>query len=272
MGMHISKFKVFVFGLIIFSGLSFPSPAASDDSSLRTLNELFPGLASDQMGMVLSDTGLKNVFSKNEKPLFVPASNSGVNLLSSIMEKTPTVLVEALFMVPYNNRQLNKLDAYNAIGKIRNISSYLVYSPSREKHVPLFEESTRLENANRNRPIPDPPSAAMLPSTETMYVCLKDTFFGNTYFRGDFSEGRYGITYNMANNTAIRFLIFPVMPAEKFAAILYLEPLVEGMLIYGVAGIDVPEFLTSRVNLALQIDRRVTVLINWLSDSLKSIS
>jgi hypothetical protein len=188
------------------------------------------------------------------------------------MEKTPTRLIEALIVVPYNGRVLNKLDAYNAIGRIENISNYLVYSPSRGGHIPLFERSTRLDNGNRNRPIPDPPPAAVLPASETIYLLLRDTFFGNTYFRGTLSEGRHGITYDMTNNTAVWFLLFPVMRAEKFAAILYVEPIREGTLIYGVSGIDIPEFLVDRMNLTSQIDRRVTILINWLSDGLRSIN
>jgi len=102
-------------------------------------------------------------------------------------------------------------------------------------------------------------------------MLLRDTFFGNTYFRGTFSESRQGISYNLTNNTAVWFLVFPVMRAERFVTVLYLEPLREGMLIYGVAGIDIPEFLVTRINLASQIDVRLTIFINWLRDGIRSI-
>jgi hypothetical protein len=62
------------------------------------------------------------------------------------------------------------------------------------------------------------------------------------------------------------------MRAEKFSAILYVEPLTEGMLIYSIAGIDIPEFLAARINLGFQIDRRVTIFINWLRDGLRAIN
>jgi hypothetical protein len=61
------------------------------------------------------------------------------------------------------------------------------------------------------------------------------------------------------------------MRAEKFIAVLYVEPLREGMLVYSVAGIDIPEFIADRINLAINIDRRLTVFLNWLSDGFRSI-
>ena len=239
------------------------------ETGLRSFYGLFPLLTESERQMAFSEEGLKNTFTKNERQLIIPASNSGIDLLGTVMEKTPTVLIEALFMIPHSEREFTRLDAYNALGRIEKISSYTVFSPSRGGYIALFEESIRLENGNRNRPIPDPPPATILPSSETVYICLRDAFFGNTYFRGNFSAGIHGITYSLTNNTAIRFLVFPVMGAEKFPAILYVEPLAEGMLVYGIAGIDIPEFIASRINLAFQIDRRVTLLINWLRDGLK---
>ena len=219
---------------------------------------------------VFSEAGLRNTFRSDETQLIIPSSNSGIDIMSAVMEKSPTQLVEALVVIPYTRRTLNLLDIYNAIGRIQSISEQLIYSPSRGGYIPLFEQSTRLDGGRRNRPIPDPPPATILPSSETMYINLRDTFFGNTYFRGSLSTGRHGITYYMTNNTAIWFLVFPVMRAERFAAILYVEPIAEGTLVYGMAGIDIPEFIADRVNLGFQINRRVSVLINWLRDGFRS--
>jgi hypothetical protein len=266
-------FKAIITGFFIFTFFSAPLLEANPrtSASMRSFDEIFPGLAREQRQMVFSETGIKNTFTRNEGPLVIPALNSGVDLLGAVMEKRPTQLVESLLVVPYTGRALNKLDIYNAIGRIQNISDYMIYVSSRGGHIPLFEESTRLQNGNRNRPIPDPPPATILPSSETVYLCIRDTFFGNTYFRGDLTVVDHGITYYLTNNTAVWFLLFPLMRAEKFASVLYVEPLVEGTLVYGMAGIDIPEFIATRINLSLQIDRRLTVLIDWLSDGLRSI-
>jgi len=267
--------RAVIAGLLLFSvSLLEASPqinASRTEASLRSLDEIFPDLSRIQRWRVFTVRGLRNTFHRNEAALFIPSSKSGIDLLGTIRDSNPVQTVEALVVVPYSGRTLNTLDAYNAIGRIQNISNYLVYSSSRDRFIPLFEESTRLDNGQRNRPIPDPPPATRLPASETMYICLRDTFFGNTYFRGNLSTGPHGITYSLTNNTAVWYLVFPVMGAEKFAAILYVEPLREGMLIYSVAGIDIPEFIASRINLAFNIDRRVTIFINWLSDGLRAI-
>jgi len=255
------------FLLLVFSITSLEA------QTLRSLDEIFPGLSYGQKYSALTQRGLRNTFSKNENPTFIPAANSQIDLLGAVMEKKPTQLVEALVVVPYSGRPLNLLDAYNAIGKIENISNYTVYSSSRGgRYIPLFEESKRLDNAKRDRPIPDPPPATRLPSSETIYFYLKDTFFGNTYFRGDLTVNRYGIINNITNSAAIRFLVFPVMGAEKFSTVLYVEPLQEGMLVYGMVGIDIPEFLVNMLNLTSDINRRLNVFINWLTDSFQSIT
>ena len=265
--------KAFITGLFIaaFFSVSPLKAAPQPAGSTRVFRELFPSLTVEQIMAVFSGGGLRNNFTRSEAPIITPASNSGIDLLRVVRENAPTQLVEALIVIPYTHRRLTRLDAYNAVGRIQNISDYRVYSSSHGGLTPLFPESTRLYNGNRNRPIPDPPPARTLPSSETVYIRLRDAFFGNTYFRGEFSAGRHGITYNMTNNAAIRFLVFPVMRAEQFTAILYVEPLAEGMLIYGVAGVTIPEFLLNRLNLAAQIDRRVTLFMMWLRDGLRAM-
>ena len=239
---------------------------------LRSFDELFTGFSPIQRLRIFSQSGLRNIFAVNETPRFSPVPASGINLLGAAMERGPTQLVEALVVVPYSGRQLSKLDIYNVMGRIQALSNYQVYSTSRERYISVFEESTRLEDARRNRPIPDPPPATVLPSSETVYLCLKDTFFGNTYLRGDLSTSRHAITFNITNFTAVRFLIFPVMREEKFTTILYVEPIREGVLIYGMVGMDIPQFLIPRMNLEFNINRRVTVFMNWLQDGIRSIS
>jgi len=237
---------------------------------LRTLNQVFPNLSTEQRVNALSQNGIRNIFTKYEKPAIVPAQNSGIDLMGETLKKTPYHLVEALVVVPYNRRPLNTLDAYNAIGRVGNLSNYTVRT-NRGQVIHLFEETTRYPLSNRNVSIPDPPPATVLPDQETIYIRIKDYFFGNTYFRGDFSTNANGITFNITNHVAVWYLVFPVMGAEKLAMHVYIEPIREGMLVYGLAGIDIPEFIATKINLTADINRRVRIIINWNSDNLKAI-
>ena len=267
--------KVMSIGLLFFSvSLLEASPrniASSGHASLRSINDIFPGLGANQIGEAFSAAGLRNTFLQHETPLLAPAPGSGIDILSIVMGKNPSQLIEALIVIPYGGRRLTKLDAYNAIGRIENISRQTIFSRPRDAHVQVFEESTRLDGGRRSRPIPDPPPATILPSSEIVYIRLRDTSFGNTFFRGTLTTSPHGITYYLTNNAAIWFLMFPVMRAERFSAILYVEPVAEGMLVYSVAGITVPDFIANRINIAANIDRRVTIFLNWLTEGLGAV-
>lgn len=245
-------------------------PALAADT-IRSLDTLFPNLSKSQKESVFSETGMINTFFIRETPLIVPSAALGINLMDTVMEKKPNQFIEALLVIPHNERPLNLLDAYNAVGRVSDLSTHLGIS-SKGREVQIFEESTRLYNGERNRPIPDPPPATVLPYSDTMYLRIRDYFFGNTYFRGDFSISGNGITFNLANYATIWFLIFPLMGAEKFVVHIYMEPVIEGMLIYGIGGIDIPGFLVTRIDLASNIDRRIRIITNWLSSNLRSVN
>ena len=244
---------------------------ALDIESFRSFANLFPNLGRTQIRRVYSETGLRNNFLAGETSIITPAADSGIDIYSKVMEKKPNLLVEALMVVPYNAEALTKLDAFNAVGRIESLSHQTVYSEKYKRNIPIFEQSTRVNQSRRNAPIPDPPPATSLPYFDTIYLYLKDVALGNTYLRGVFSSSNYGILYSFTNYQTIYFLFYPVLKAEKYPMILYLEPLQEGMLVYGMAGIELPENIVTkyRVPLSSNIGARVTVFFNWLREGLK---
>jgi hypothetical protein len=187
------------------------------------------------------------------------------------LSKKPGYLVESLLVIPYGSRKLNVLDAYNCLGKVRDLKGRLYHSFTRDADVPLFEDATRLESDKRNRVIPDPGPSAFLPSSETVYIRLKDVNFGNSYYRANVNVDFHGITYSLTNYKTISYLIFTVMPEEKFQAHLYLEPLDEGMLVYSIAGTDVSDFISRRIDIPSAISKRLSVFIDWVSDGIKAV-
>jgi hypothetical protein len=73
----------------------------------------------------------------------------------------------------------------------------------------------------------------------------------------------------MTNFTDIRIFLIPIMRAERFNIIVYLEPVEEGILVYCMSGFYMPNFIVNMFNLTLSINTRVTILINWVIDSLR---
>jgi hypothetical protein len=196
-----------------------------------------------------------------------PHRDAGIDLLSSVMSKSPSHIIEAMVVVPYNERELDILDIYNALGKIKNIQNHTVTVNG--KDTVILEETTRMESAKSRKSISDPPSVNTLPYSETMYLRFKDAYYGNLYIRGDVSMSLYGIIYNMTNFTDVRYFLIPIIKAERLSIVIYLEPIKEGVLVYSVSGLYLPGFIADRVNLTPSINRRITVLLKWIIDSLR---
>jgi len=233
----------------------------------RSFNNVFPGLSRVQRANVMSGMGARNSFVKGGSPTLIPNPDSGVNLLSGIMAKNPSHIIEALVLVPYNGRELDFLDIYNALRKIKNIQNHTV--SIRGNDVKVFKDTTRLESAQRRRPVPDPPRSDMLPYSETMYLRFVDQYMGDLYIRGNISIGLYGITYSLSNFRDVFYSVFRIMKAESFSAIIYLEPVKEGILVYSMSGIYIPNFVAQRVNLTPNMNNRITVLVNWITEGLR---
>jgi hypothetical protein len=132
----------------------------------------------------------------------------------------------------------------------------------------MFEEVTRIESARRNNAIADPSPASAVPRSETVYLRLKDVNFGTSFYRGDMTLSRYGMSYSLSNFKSLTYLLIPVIREEKFTAQLYFEPIDEGILIYGLSGADVSGFVSSRIDMASAISKRLTVIISWVAEGI----
>jgi len=233
----------------------------------RSINDVFPNLSLRQKSIVTSNIGIRNSFEKNDTPTLVPGADSGINLYAGVMSRKPSHIIEALVLVPYGKRELDLLDIYNALRSIKNIQDYKLIV--RDREYKIFQDTTRLESAQRRRPIPDPPPAETLPYSETMYMRFVDLSMGDLYLKGDVSVSLYGICYSLTNFRDVYYSIFKIMSAGRFTAIIYLEPVKEGILIYSMSGLYIPSFVSHRVNLNSSMNYRITVLLNWITDSLK---
>jgi hypothetical protein len=233
----------------------------------RSYYKIFPDLSLRQKANVRSNVGIRNSFEKNDTPTMVPAPDSGIDLYNKVMTKKPSHIIEALIVLPYGKRELDLLDIYNALRNIKNIQDFTLNV--RGKDYKIFQDTTRLESAQKRKPIPDPPPSDMLPFSETMYMRFVDLSMGDLYLRGDISVSLYGLTYSLTNFRDVSYSIFKVMNAGKFTAIIYIEPVKEGILVYSMSGLYIPSFVANRINLAVSMNYRITVLINWIADGLK---
>jgi hypothetical protein len=160
------------------------------------------------------------------------------------------------------------LDVYNALGNIRGLKGRLYHSATRNEKIPLFEDVTRIEGPKKNNPVADPPPAARIPPSETIYMRLKDANFGNSFYRGDIALFQRGLRCSLTNNKNINYLFIPVIKEEKFIVQLYFEVISEGILIYSLAGADVSDFVSSRIDMSSAINKRLAVIISWAAEGI----
>jgi hypothetical protein len=236
----------------------------------RSFDELFPRFEAIQKREAFSEGGIIRSLEPREPLTLSPSSNSGIDLADRIKAKGYPYLTESLLVVPYSAKQLGLLDAYNALGAVRNLKGRQYHSHTRNSEIALFEEAVRLESDRRNNPIPDPPPASSLPSKETVYIRLKDVNFGNTDYRAEIAPQGSGLLYTLTNYRTMTYLFFPVMREEKFTAFLYMEPLTEGMLVYSVAGADVSDFVAKQIDIPSAISKRLAVFVSWIVDGLNN--
>ena len=233
----------------------------------RSFNDIFPGRTRAEIRSIYSDRGLRNSFDKDGTPILNPTPDSGIDLYSIVKRKNPSHVIEALIVIPYNKRELDILDIYNALGRIEKIKDQTIISRGNPLHI--FTDTTRLQNAQNRRAIPDPPPSNRLPLSETMYIRFRDAYIGDLFLRGDITQSLYGMTYNITNFRDINFTIFRIMKAERVSIILYLEPVEEGVLVYSMSGIYLPDFIMDRLNLTANISARISILLNWIAEGLK---
>jgi hypothetical protein len=235
----------------------------------RSFDDVFPGLGTERRAEVFTGDGVIRTLEKDENPEFFPAPSSGIDLSSRMLGNGYGYLAESLLVIPYTEKPSNVLDAYNALGKVRNLKGRLYHSFTRDADIPLFEDATRLEGARRSGAVADPPAALSVPAAETIYIKLKDVNFGNSYYKADIVPQGRGIICGLSNFRTITYLFFPVMKEGRFSALLYLEPLDEGMMVYSMAGAEVSDFIASKIDIPSAISKRLAVFLGWISDGIR---
>jgi hypothetical protein len=232
-------------------------------SSRRSINEIFPSLDAGTREQVFSPGGYFVSHGNDYQIMNAPGLEPQTR--SALAGIDPSVVVECLVVIPYTSGFMESVDIYNAIRHIRALKGRL-YPSYTQGDVPLFEDATRIAGARRTSAVDDPPPRNVIPDSETIYIRLKDTNFGNSYYRAQIEKKSRGFTYDLSNNRDLTYIIFPVIKTGQFIAQFYFEPLAEGVLIYGLSGAEVSDFVASKVSMPSAIQKRLEVILSWAVD------
>ncbi|MDR2758091.1 MAG: hypothetical protein LBB78_01785 [Spirochaetaceae bacterium] len=235
----------------------------------RSFTDIFPHLNEEKKAQVFSSAGYSEFNLASVGLQLLPNSKSRISISVPVLSRKPSFFVENLLVCPYTKQYSGLITVYNALGKVQSLSGRVHRDDVPGKDNPIFKETTRIENTRRNTLLPDPPPAAQIPSTETIYMRLKDTDFGNSYYKAELIATQDELFYTLSNFKAIYMAIFPIIKEDKFIAQLYIEPLSEGVLIYSIVGAEVPDIVMSKINgVSKMIKKRMDVIIDWLIDGI----
>ena len=241
-------------------------------SQLRSFDDIFPGLNQVYKSAAFSDSGYVKSSRKTNPSDLICTSRLSTGLdpqiLNSVPSKNPGYLVESINVIPANPSGISLLDIYNALGNISALKGKLYNSATKKQEVPLFEDATRILSEKQTTAIPDPPPSRTLPSAETVYLRLKDSNFGNSYYRGEIKLYQNGLRYYMSNFKSLTYLLIPVIKEGNFTAQLYIEPITEGILIYSISGAEISDFYASKISMDSAIRKRLAVIVSWAADGI----
>jgi hypothetical protein len=253
---------LFIAALVVWPALS------GRAQELRSYTELFPGITAEQRSSALSSAGYLYSGAARENLTLAPRTGGNITITKTAPGRNPGFFVEALRIIP--RRQVSLLKIYNALGQIRALKGKLYHSAGKDRYVPLFEDAVRVEGPRQIRSLlPDPPPASRLPIRETMYVRLTDANFGHCYYTISLSTNLRGILCEIVNFKSVTFGPIPVMRENTFTALLYIEPVQEGLVLYCLAGAEVSNFIAKHVNIPSALNKRLDVIVGWMLDGIR---
>jgi len=245
--------------------------AVCASAQFRAFKDIFPNLGKNELSEVFSEEGFVKSGAKKSGFDIIGEKTVGIDsaILKKVLDIDPGYLVESISIIPIKPENVTLLDIYNALGKIRDLKGRLYSSFTRKQYVPLFEEATRIISEKNTTSIPDPPPTGAIPREETVYVKLKDVNFGNSYYRAEAKLYKNGLCYTLTNFKSLSYFLVPIIKEGSFIALLYLEPIKEGVLIYGFAGVNISDFFASKISVNSAISKRLGVISSWAADGIQ---
>jgi hypothetical protein len=236
---------------------------------LRSFDDAFPNLDANIRSRIFENSGYVNPSQRVSGYNIIGSSEASSNIepkiINPILNRNLGYIVESISVIQGNPGDVTLLDIYNALRGIRNLKGILYHSSTRNKDIPLFEDATRVTSERQLSPIPDPPLSDTIPEKETVHIRLRDVNFGYSYYRGELALFQNGLCYTLSNFRNLTYLLIPVMREGNFIAVLYFEPIKEGVLIYSLAGAEVSDFVASMLDMNSAIAKRLEVIISWAS-------
>jgi hypothetical protein len=244
------------FTLALFTLCVFP---AFSQARTRSFESVYPQLAKNSA--VYSGDGY-TVIDEGKTSLGIVPRDTGFDFTGELAGCNPNYLVESVRVIKVNTTLLK---VYNSFRRVRALKGLLYHSHRKDRDVPLFEEAYRTSGPGGAAALPDLAPASE-PAAATSYMRLTDANFGVCFYEGQSSVSKNAVLFHLTNVKSISYGIIPVMGERKFIALIYAEPVDEGLLVYSVAAARAG--FSFGIDIDSAIAKRLRVILDWMLSGL----
>ncbi|MDR2521819.1 MAG: hypothetical protein LBC72_04605 [Spirochaetaceae bacterium] len=238
-----------------------------DSAALRPFTALFPELPPKIKARIEKASIYVNTNGARALTVF-PSAAAGIPNLMPSGGRYKYIIETLIFISDIKNT--SKTDIYNALKNLDMLEGRTYYSTTRKRSIPLFQEASRIVSEKNYRKMPDTIPAEKMPREEIRYMRLKDSNFGNCYYRADVSEAGHGIRFSLTNFKTVHFLFVPVIKENDLYIDYYIEPAADGVILYGLIGVRASPLAENYVDIPSAIVKRIEVINGWITDGLRS--
>lgn len=256
--------------IMLFLYFSVISYAAADSRDLRTALE---HLSENEISTLLREGEITRYFYKEEQPSYILKSPFAEPLEESISALDIKIGVESLFYLEYGDAieasSVRLLSLYNIMLSIQTMEGIEYYSHSRKKMRTLFTKSHEMVGPADLTPVPDPVVTA-IPPYKLRYLFQTDNIFGSNIYRTEYHSDNSTIWVNMTNVTTMKYFFIPMLQPEKMSVNLFIQPLDEGLLFYGLCAAETTSLLGLEKTKKKSFYNRIKAMYNWFADEFKN--
>ncbi|MBL7006786.1 MAG: hypothetical protein ISR78_06890 [Spirochaetia bacterium] len=254
------------------------------NSSASSLQDVFSGKAELIESLAAGNVEI-NYSYNNPDDLLLPFKD-WINLdKSKFVDEEGTItgfFTEALSYIPYPDSIQDKSPTeknLQIVNLLRAVSTQegLTYISYRKGNKPavLITKSYMVDRVGSRKKLEDP-VLEILPTKIIDLVYQSDSSFFGNYYQYDYTIASDIIYIQVINKTNLAvFGIFPAITKEEYTAVVILQQLEEGVLVYSNAEIinrkPIISILGYKVHLPSAIARRWTAVHNWLFSQMETL-
>lgn len=228
-------------------------------------------LSSTDRDLLYSNGEISRYFFNNDKPEYMFETTFKKDLMDEISKLNIKIGVESLYFLKnsdlHNRDNITPLSIYNTLLSIKTMKGIEYYSESRKKMRTLFTESHGIVSMDDPNPIPDP-VLETIPFNLSRYILQTDKTFGENIYEVTYNSDGYTTWVNMINMTKMNYLFITMLKPEKMSINLFVIPVKDGLLFYGVCAVETLPLLGLEKSKKESFYNRIKAMYNWFANQI----